>query len=78
MTRLEAESELAALEPKEVEAWESYARIVNLRDEDIKRHEDAVRNIRSASDKVLVRLNADWVLLHARKQQLKSFLEISG
>ncbi len=77
MTREEAQKELAELEPREVEVWDKITRSTELRDLDIKRHEDSIRDIRMATDELLRRHNAEWIPLYDRKRQLKTFLELT-
>ncbi len=77
MTREEAQKELAELEPRESEAW---SRVVA----ETTAWENAYSDLRSQMERhvtnkpsVVGAVQKRWLPLHARKQQLKAFLELA-
>lgn len=78
MTRSEAQQELSTLEPLESAAWQEVVCVDDTYHQTMIRLEAERQVAKAEADQHGLTARQVWLPLHKRKQQLKSFLEISG
>lgn len=76
MSKEEAIKELSELEPKEAEAWAAVEEVILLKSKCNQELELLFQARIKALDDDRVKREVEWLPLHTRKQQLKTFIEM--
>jgi len=77
MTKEAAIKELAELEPREAEAWTNHRMEIEGWQRRIDAEYQKISRMNADKERATASTHARWFPLHARKSQLKAFIELS-